>query len=93
MYECEPVPHVSPPALYRAVGRCGLLELTPDFSHCPAILRGLVASTSEQAQGKSWQPDEAVSAATLSVIVIPTALNCAKWAQRSKEDAEFVGDF
>ena len=38
-------------------------------------------------------PDEAVSAATLSVIVIPTALNCAKWAQRSKEDAEFVGDF
>ena len=38
-------------------------------------------------------PDEALSAAALAVIVLPTALNCAKWAQRSKEDAEFVGDF
>ena len=27
------------------------------------------------------------------VIVVPTLLNCAKWTQRSKEDAEFVGDF
>ncbi|KAL1496004.1 hypothetical protein AB1Y20_014640 [Prymnesium parvum] len=38
-------------------------------------------------------PEEVVSAVALSVIVIPTALNCAKWVQRSREDAEFVGDF
>ena len=35
----------------------------------------------------------AAPAAALAVIVLPTTLNCAKWAQRSKEDAEFVGDF
>ena len=38
-------------------------------------------------------PDEAVSAAALGVIVLPTLLNCAKWNQRSKEDSDFVGDF
>ena len=38
-------------------------------------------------------PDEGVTVAALAVIVLPTLLNCAKWAQRSKEDAEFVGDF
>jgi len=38
-------------------------------------------------------PDEAFSAIALAVIFVPTGLNVAKWQQRSKEDAEFVGDF
>lgn len=38
-------------------------------------------------------PDGAISAAAITVIVVPTLLNCAKWTQRSKEDADFVGDF
>jgi hypothetical protein len=44
---------------------------------------------------RAWEglPDGIVSAAALAVIVVPTLLNCAKWSQRSKEDAEFVGDF
>ena len=33
-----------------------------------------------------------LDAAAGAVIVVPTALNCAKWLQRSKEGAEFVGD-
>ena len=37
-------------------------------------------------------PDEAVSAAALVVIVVPTLLNCAKWQARSQENADFVGD-
>ena len=38
-------------------------------------------------------PDEVLSAAALAVILVPTGLNVAKWSQRSKEDAEFLGDF
>ena len=54
--------------------------------YTPALVPGAVAG--------AWAglPDEAVSAAALAVIVIPTALNCAKWNARSKENAEFVGD-
>jgi len=55
--------------------------------YVPALLP---ASLTEAWAG---QPDEVVSAAALAVIVIPTLLNCAKWNQRSKENAEFVGDF
>ena len=50
-------------------------------------------SPSFVADAWSGLPDEAVSAFALILIVLPTALNCAKWAQRSKEDAEFMGDF
>ena len=55
--------------------------------YLPALVPGFVVS--------AWAgvPDEAVSAAALAVIVVPTLLNVAKWNQRSKEDAEFVGDF
>ena len=38
-------------------------------------------------------PDEATSTLAALVIIVPSALNVAKWRQRSKEDAEFVGDF
>ena len=51
----------APEALYRAVGRSGLLELADDFQHSPAILRALVASQSEHAALRTWQPDNAVS--------------------------------
>ena len=37
-------------------------------------------------------PEGVLDAAAGAVIVVPTALNCAKWLQRSKEGAEFVGD-
>ena len=55
--------------------------------YLPALLPDFVVS--------AWAgvPDGAVSAAALGVIVVPTLLNVAKWSQRSKEDAEFVGDF
>ena len=55
--------------------------------YAPALLPGAVVD--------AWAalPDSALSAAALAVIVVPTGLNCAKWAQRSKEDADFVGDF
>ena len=59
----EATPHVTPPALYRAVGQSGLLDVChADFSHCPAILRGLVASASEQVQSRAWQPDSEATA-------------------------------
>ena len=38
------------------------------------------------------QSDVTHSAAAAAVIVVPTLLNCAKWAQRSREGAAFVGD-
>ena len=38
-------------------------------------------------------PDEVAAPAALAVIVIPTALNCAKWQARSREGAKFAGDF
>ena len=41
----------------------------------------------------SQLPEGSTSAAAVAVIVVPTLLNCAKWTQRAKEDAEFVGDF
>ena len=55
--------------------------------YAPAILPSVVT--------EAWValPDEAVSAVATLVIVLPTALNVAKWRQRSKDDAEFVGDF
>ena len=55
--------------------------------YAPALVPNSVSS--------AWAelPDEAISAAALAVIVVPTGLNVAKWAQRSREDAEFVGDF
>jgi len=55
--------------------------------YAPALVPAPLAS--------AWAglPDGAVSAAALAVIFVPTLLNCAKWRQRSKEDAEFVGDF
>jgi len=37
-------------------------------------------------------PDEGVSALAVAVIVLPTILNCFKWLERSKVDADFVGD-
>ena len=44
---------------------------------------------------EAWEilPEDVISALALAVIVLPTALNVAKWQQRSGEDAEFVGDF
>ena len=44
---------------------------------------------------EAWEilPEGVISALALAVIVLPTALNVAKWQQRSAEDAEFVGDF
>ena len=55
--------------------------------YVPALVPGAVA------QAWAGVPDEAVSALAFAVIFVPTLLNCAKWAQRSKDDAEFVGDF
>jgi hypothetical protein len=40
-----------------------------------------------------YLPDQALSSAAIFFICVPTALNCAKWYQRSQEDAEFIGDF
>lgn len=54
--------------------------------YAPALVIGQAASGDPPADGL-------VSAAALVVITLPTALNAAKWAQRSKEDAEFIGDF
>lgn len=54
--------------------------------YAPALAPGAVASAVANL------PDEVVSAAAFTVIVVPTMLNCAKWAQRSKDGAEFVGD-
>jgi hypothetical protein len=44
---------------------------------------------------EAWEilPEGVISALALAVLVLPTALNVAKWQQRSAEDAEFVGDF
>ena len=41
----------------------------------------------------SPSPGPSPSPSPSQVIVVPTLLNCAKWTQRSKEDADFVGDF
>jgi len=54
--------------------------------YTPALFPSLLVET--------WAglPDEIISAFALAVIVLPTGLNIAKWQQRSKEGAAFVGD-
>ena len=61
-----------------------LLALSGGLAYAAKYLPALVAGVQVS--------DELLGAAAGAVIVVPTALNCAKWLQRSKEGAEFVGD-
>jgi hypothetical protein len=71
--------------LLKLAGLSGSLAYLVKYA--PAFVPGFVA------QAWAELPNDAVSAAALAVIVLPTLLNVAKWSQRSKEGAEFAGDF
>ena len=63
------------------------LALAALVKYAPALLPPAVVD------GWASLGDGAPTALATAVIVIPSGLNIAKWQQRSREDAEFVGDF